>query len=806
MENLLRDIRFGLRMLVARPAFTAVAVLTLGLGIGANTAIFSVVNSVLLRPLPYADPDRLVYLEGADLRDGTKGGSICPPDFLDYRRENQVFERLAAFQSMSFTVTGDGGDAERLTAARVSAGFFETFGVAPIGAGRTFSSDEEQDGRNGVVVISYGLWQRRFGGDPGVLGRNILINGQKAAIVGVMPASFQFPRETEVWSPIAFNTPQTSVRRYHFLNAVGRLKPGVSLSQAQADMTRIARDLSKQYPESNLNYGIGLTLFAERIIGQMRQTLLILLAAVGFVLLIACANVANLMLARSAARQREVAIRSALGASRGRVIRQLLTESVLLAMAGGAVGLLLAVWGVDSLVALGPQTLARAGKVTADGRVLGFTLLISLVTGVLFGLAPALAASKLNLTDALKEGSKGSESVSRHRLRSLLIVSEVALSLILLVGAGLLIRSFMRLSQVDPGFNPSHLLTMQVALTRTSYPEAAQRVAFFKELISRVEALPGVEAAGTVSELPLSGQENDTFFTIEGKPAVAFGSTENDANVRTVSTDYFRAMGISLISGRSFSERDTLDAPKVILINEAFARRYLPGEDPIGKRMTIDYAAGFSGEIIGVVRSVNHTSLQQPVRSSEMYVSDLQAPPFGMNLVVRAGGDPARLTSAIRAQAHAIDNDVPLYNVKTMERRVAEGETETRFRTLLLAIFAGVAVLLAAIGIYGVISYSVTQRTHEIGIRIALGAERRHVVRLVVGQGMIHALVGIALGLCGAFAVTRLMASVLFQVSATDPVVFGSISVLLGAIAFLACYIPARRALRIDPMVALRYE
>jgi putative ABC transport system permease protein len=802
-----QDLRYGVRMLIKRPGFTAVAVLTLALGIGANSAIFSVVNAVLLRPLPFMEPERLVYAEGADLRDGSKGGSISPPDFLDYREQNHVFERFAAFQPLSFTLTGDGSESERISSARVSAGFFETLGVAPLAGGRTFLAEEEQDGHNAVVVINYGLWQRRYGGDPKIVGKTIALNGQNATIVGVMPAGFEYPREAQLWSPIAFKTPATSLRRTHYLRAVGRLKPGVTLAQAQADITSVARQLEQQYPDSNTNFGLGLTLLPEWTVGEMRPTLLVLLVAVGFVLLIACANVANLSLARGASRSREIAIRAALGASRGRVVRQLLTESVLMAMVGGALGLLLAMWGVDLLVSLGPENLLRMKEVATDWHVLGYTLLISVLTGILFGLFPALATSKTNLTETLKEGGRGTSGTSRQRLRSLLVISEVALSLILLIGAGLLIKSFLRLSQVDVGFKPTNLLTMQLSLTRTNYPKDEQRAVFFKQLIERIESLPGVQGAGAVSELPLSGQENDTFFNIEGKPAAAFGSTENDANIRGISPAYFQAISIPLQRGRFFDEHDALAAPKVVIVNESFVRQYLPGEDPLGKHLIIDFGSEpFKAEIVGIVGSIRHSSLGQTEPSPEMYVSLLQAPPYGANLVVRAAGEPTRLTAVIRNEVHALDKDLPIYNVKTMEQRISESASQPRFRTLLLGIFACVALLLASIGIYGVISYSVTQRTHEIGLRLALGAQRSDVLRLVIWQGMRMALIGIALGVVGAFIVMRVLSSFLFGVSATDPVTFICVSLLLAVIAFLASYIPARRATRVDPMVALRYE
>ncbi len=805
MATLWQDIRYGFRTLLKKPGFAAITVLTLALGIGVNSAIFSVVNAVLLRPLPFAEADRLVYAEGLDFRDNTKGGSISPPDFLDYREQTHTFERFAAFQPLSFTLTGE-GEPERVTSARVSAGFFETLGVQPVAGGRTFLADEEEAGRNGVVVISHSLWQSRFGGDPKLVGKTLALNGQNATIIGIMPPDFQFPREAQLWTPIAFKTPQMSQRRSHFLRAVGRLKNGVTLDQAQAEVNNIAHGLEKQYPESNTHFGLGLTLLPERLVGQLRLTLLVLLGAVGLVLLIACANVANLSLARGVSRHREIAIRSALGASRLRVVRQLLTESVLLALVGGGLGLLLAVWSVDLIVAFSPENLPRIKEVTIDWRVLLFTLFVTLLTGIIFGLFPALSTSKSNLTETLKEGSRGTMGAKGQRLRALLVVSEVALSLMLLVGAGLLIKSFLRLTHVDPGFTATNVLTMQLSLTRAKYPEPQQGAAFFQELVSRIEALPGVQAAGTVTELPFSGQDNDTFFTIEGKPPVAFGSLENDASIRIISPNYFRAIGIPLLKGRSFTDRDSINAPNTIIVSDSFARRFLPNEDPIGKRLTIDFGQPWTGEIAGVVGNIHHSDLaQEPF--TEMYVNNAQAPDPMTNLVVRAAaGDPSKLTAAIRREVQALDKDLPVYNIKTMEQRISESTAPPRFRTLLLGLFACIALLLASVGIYGVISYSVTQRTHEIGIRLALGAQASDVLRLVVKQGMVLALIGIVIGLVGAFAVTRVMASLLYGVTATDPVTFVGVSLLLAGVALVACLVPARRATKVDPMIALRHE
>jgi putative ABC transport system permease protein len=793
-------------MLLKTPGFTFVAILALSLGIGANTAIFSVVNAVLLKPLPFKEPDRLVWAQAANLKTGEQGGMISPPDFIDYRDQNRVFEHFAAIADASFTLTGETSEPERVMGVRVSSDFFETLGVKPV-QGRGFLAEEEHDGSNKVVVLSYGLWQRRFGSDPNLVGKTIELSGQSVTVVGIMPAGFQFPTETEVWSPIGFGGKDTSVRRMHYLAAIGRLKPGVTIEQAQADITAVARHLEQQYPETNKDYGMGLQLLPEQIVGDMRRSLLVLLAAVGFVLLIACVNVANLMLARGAARSKEIAIRIALGASRARVVRQLLTESVLLALLGGVFGLLLAVWGVDLLVSLSPDDLPRVKEVAIDPRVLSFTLLLSFLTGIVFGLAPALSASSRGgVNETLKEGGrKGGAGVGHNRMRSLLVVAEVALSLVLLVGAGLLVKSFLRLSHVETGFNSTSVMTMRLALPQTKYAEDAQRAVFYQQLLERTKALPGVEAAGVISELPLSGQNNDTYFALEGQPLATAGSGENLSNFRTASPDYFRAMGIPLIKGRFFNEGDREGAPRVIIISETFARTFFPNEDPIGHRLTMDLGEPWTGEIVGVVGNIRHFSLAtEPFR--EMYTNIAQTPRGMVNLVVRTRSDPATLTASIKNVVQGLDKDLPIYNPKTMEQRVSESAAAPRFRTLLLALFAALALMLAAVGLYGVISYSVTQRTHEIGIRIALGAGRRDILKLIVGRGVVLTLIGVAIGLVGAFAMTRIMASLLFGVSATDPLTYTVVSLLLVAVALIACYVPARRATRVDPMVALRYE
>lgn len=804
MDQFWRDIRYGARVLLKNPGFTIVAVLTLALGIGATTTIFSVLNGVVLRPLPFPEPERLVYMRAMNLNSGAMGGSISPPDFLDYREGVKLFDGFSVFQTISYTLSSE-AEPERLIGGRVSAGFFETLRVQPLPGGRTFTADEEQEGRNDVVVVSHGLWQRSFGGDPGLVGKSLLLNGQKYTVIGIMPRDFQYPSTAVLWTPFPFRSPGTSIRRFHFLQGVSRLKPDVNLSQAQEEVTAIARRLEKQYPESNTGYGTGLTLLTDQVIGEMRQTLWMLAGAVGFLLLIACANVANLSLARAAVRGREMAIRAALGAGRRRVIRQLLTESSLLALVGGSLGFLLAVFGVKRLVAVSPGNIPRLGDVKVDWPVLGFSLAVSLFTSLLFGLAPALAAARPDLTETLKEGGRGSAGGGHHRLRSMLVVSEVALALVLLAGATLLSRSFLRLLQVDPGFQPARVLSLQMGLPPLAYTQPAQRTLFLQQLLARVAALPGVQSAGTVSQLPMSGQNNDTSFALEGQPLAAPGMSSNNANQRVVSPDYFQTMSIPLRKGRFFTERDTADSPKVVIISESFAARFFAGQDPLGQRITMDFGEPWTAEIVGVVGNIHHNSLAAPVYR-EMYTPAAQQAPGMWNLVVRGAVDPTRLTAAIKSEVRASDKNLPIYNVRPMEERVAESAAQPRLRTTLLGIFAGLAVLLAAVGIYGVISYSVTQRTHELGIRKALGAQSGDVLRLVVRQGMALALIGVAIGLTASFGLARLIQGLLFNISPMDPWTFVSIPLLLAMVALSATLIPAWRATRVDPMVALRYE
>jgi putative ABC transport system permease protein len=803
METLLQDLRYAIRMLRKKPSFTIVVVLALAIGIGANTAIFSVVNAILLRPLPYKNFDRISMIWMNNPKLGVSEDWHSYPNYVDYKEQNQVFEDMAAFNNRSFNLTG-AGDPVRVVGAWNTASLFSVLGV-DAALGRTFTEEEQEPGKDMVVVLSNGVWRRNFGGDASVVGQQISLNGINRTVIGVMPASFGFPEKTtEFWVPLTITPQRKQARTAISYKAVGRLKPGVTLAQAQADMAAIAKRIDDQYFQSD--YGINLRLVHDQETHKVRSALLVLLGAVGFVLLIACANVANLLLARAAMREKEVAIRLALGARRWRIIRQLLTESVLLGVVGGAVGLLLAVWGLSALVALAPADIPRLDQTGIDGRVLAFTLGISLVTGLIFGLVPALQASKPDVNDALKEGGRGSTGGGGARIRNLLVVSEIALSLVLLVGAGLLIRSFMRLQQFELGFNPEHLITMRLQLPGSKYKEPKQLAGFYQQLFERIEAVPGVQSAGAISTIFLSDTPNSTNFTIEGRPAPT-GVEAIEVPFDAVSAKYFRVMGIPLISGREFDDRDAIGTPPVAIINETFANRFFPGEDPIGKR----YVYGGPGPnnpwitIVGVVGDMRRTGFDRPVRP-ETFLPNSQDPDNALTIVARTSGDPASFAGMLRDQVWSIDREQSVYDIKTMDQTLAEMLSQRRFNMLLLGIFASVALLLAALGIYGVISYSVSQRTHEIGIRMAMGAQSRDVLSLVVRHGLVLTGTGIAAGLIASFGLTRLMATLLYGVSATDPVTFIAIPVVLAGVALGACFVPARRAAKVDPIEALRYE
>ncbi|MCI0486528.1 MAG: ABC transporter permease [Blastocatellia bacterium] len=809
METLLQDLRYGARTLIKQPGFTAVAVLALALGIGANTAIFSAVNAVLLRSLSYKEPDRLMVVWERNFPRNRETNVVSPANFLDWQSQNHVFEQMAAIASIRTNLTG-AGEPEEIATQIITADFFSIMGVQPL-LGRAFIPEEFQQGKDNVVVLSQRLWQRRFGADPGVVGRAITISGQPHVVVGIMPPRFYFVnKDTEMWAPMLLDTGR-DYRKIagRYLLSVARLKSGVTIGQAQAEMTALASRLEQEHPDFNSGWGVNIVPIYEEIVGDIRIQLLILLGAVAFVLLIACANVANLLLARASSRQKEIALRAALGAGRFRIIRQLLTESVLLAALGGAAGLALAYWGVKLLISLSPKDIPRLDEIGIDMRVLGFTLAVSLLTGVIFGLLPALQSSRPDLNESLKEGGR-SQSGGRagHRARGLFVVTEVALALVLLIGAGLMIKSFVKLQQVDPGFDSQKLLTMRMLLPRSKYREDQQRVVFFDEAVRKISALPGVEAAGTISFLPLAGLGSATSFHLADKPEPPPGE-KPVTEVRVIGQDYFKAMGIPLLKGRLFTERDTAESPRVLIINETMARQMFPNEDPLGKRLIISWGDDLPDEIIGVVRDIKPTSLDADPRP--MIYWPHRREPYGfMNILVRASVDPVSLSAAAQREIRAIDSEQPIAEIQAMETVVSESIAKPRFTMLLLGIFAALALLLAAVGIYGVMSYSVTQRTHEIGIRMALGAERSDILRLVVGRGMLLALIGVVIGLIAAFILTSLstpfISDLLYSVTATDTTTFIAIPLLLALIALLSCYIPARRATKVDPMVALRYE
>jgi len=803
METLLQDIRYGLCMLRKNPGFTAVAAIALALGIASTTAIFSVVDVVLLHPLPYPDADRIV--EVGETYRGIDSGDASPANYLDWASENHVFSQMAALRWWSGALTG-GDRPERVPGAMVTASFFPLFGVNPI-LGRGLLPDDEKPGNEHVVVLSYGLWQRRFASDRSLVGRNITLNGERYAVIGVMPPQYSPDQDGELWLPSPWGVPTHPLapdkdprqfRDRSYLAVWGRLKPGVSLQQARAEMSAIGGRLAKQYPDSNDEVGVSAIPLREDMVGDIRPVLLVLLAAVGFVLLIGCANVANLLLARASARAKEISIRTALGASRRRLISQMLTESVLLALVGGILGIVLAAWAVPALLTLSPPDVRGFGSIGLNRDVLGFSLAVSVLSGILFGLAPAIQASHWNVNESLKEGERGSSGV-HARTRSALVVSEVGLSLLLLVGAGLLVRSFERLMHVDPGFDPKRLLTFTVALPPTTEPQ--QQNVFYQEVVQQLQSAPGVQSAGAVSRLPLSGGNSTRSFTLVPKSQQSYFG-----DIRVITPEYFSTMGMPLLKGRNFTRADDASTTLVAIVNEALAQKAFPGQDPIGKYIYDFGPDNQQLQIVGVIGNIRHVSLADAPRP-EVYQPLGQATWTSMFMVVRSKTDgPDALISAAQNAVWSVNRDVPLPNVRTMEEVIGRSVQRRTFAMLLLAIFAGLAMLLAAIGLYGVMSYSVSQRTREIGVRLALGAQRADVLRLVVGQGMTLVAAGVGLGIVAALALTRLMSGLLFGVSARDPLVFSLFAVLLITVALIASYVPARRAAKVDPMVALRYE
>jgi putative ABC transport system permease protein len=803
MQALAQDLRHGARLLVRSPGFSVVAILALAIGIGANTAIFSVINTLLVQRLPYADADRLAIVWEHNTVRNRPNNVVGPANFLHWREMNGVFEDLAAITfTYSVTVTGD-AEPEELQAQSISAELFQILGVQPA-RGRGFTAAENVPSAR-TIVISDRLWKRRFAADPGILERPIVSQGVAYTIVGVMPPGFSFlDKSVDVWVPIGF-TAQARTPRGRSLMVVGRLKPGVTVARAQADMTQVSANLTRMFPDFNTGWTSRVVSLREQLTGDVRPALLVLAGAVAFVLLIACANVANLLLARATARQRELAVRAALGAGRARLVRQLLAESVVLAGIGGACGLALAWWALGFLRAVVAERLPiqRLEMVGIDVWVLLFTLAASLVCGLIFGVVPALTASGASLTDSLKEGGRSGSAARGNRTRSVFVVAEVALALVLLVGAGLLVRSFMRLLEQSPGFDPARTVTMRVSLPQVRYGAEGQRAQFLQRLFQEVDALPGVESAGAISFLPLTSLGAATSMQIVGQPVPARGQ-EPVTDVRVITHDYLRAMGVPLVKGRLFNENDPADARGRVVINETLARRHWPGEDPIGKRIRITWD-DLEDEVIGVVGDVRHQGLDTETRAMTYW--PFARNPYGtMTVAVRTTGDRTNVVASIVGVVRRLDSELVVANIKTMDEIVSDSVAQRRLTMLLLTVFAGAALLLAAVGIYGVIAYGVTQRTQEIGIRMALGAQRGDVLRMVVRQALLLAAAGIVIGGTGAFALTQLMTGLLFQVTPGDPLTFATVSAILAGVALLASYIPGRRATRVDPVIALRSE
>jgi putative ABC transport system permease protein len=805
IETAWRDVRFGVRALVHSPVFSVVTVLSLALGIGANTAIFSVVNGLLLRPLPYPESERIVDVWHTPPQQSFPGldrFSVSPANYLDWKAQSSVFDQIAVYTYTGFSLSTS-NDPLPLIGAAVSSDFFSVLRTNPM-QGRTFTPDEEGPGRDQVVVIGQGLWQRAFGANPNIIGQTLTINSRSFTVVGIMPAGFEFPREAELWVPLAWDDKDRQIRSMHDYLVIARLKQNVSQGQAQAEMSTISSRLEQQYPEANKGWGAVVIPLREDIVGDIRPALLVLFCAVGFVLLVACANVANLMLARGANRQREIAVRIALGAGRARLIRQLLTESVLLAVSGGVLGLLLAVWGSKMLFQLG--SLPNSGDIGIDTWVLGFTLLVSFGAGIIIGIVPAFRFTRTNVSDTLKQGSgrTGGSSIKQHT-RKALVISEVALSLVLLIGAGLMIRSFWKLQNVDPGFDTSNALTMSIVLTPIRYSEPHQRLAFVDRAIEQIRAVPGVVSVGTTTKIPLAGGGSTQPFSIEGRPAPAIAE-QPMAQTRYISPDYFRAIGIPLRHGRFFSDYDRDNSVPVVIISEAMARRFWPGENPIGRRLTPSFHPEQGArEIVGVVGDVKTSGLEVDA-SAMMYLPYKQAALPFISFVVRTTSNPESLVQPVSTAIYSIDKEQALTNIQTMDQVLIESLSKRRFNMTLLLTFAGMALVLAAVGVYGVMNYTVTLRRRELGIRMALGAGRMDVLRLVLGQGLTLTLIGVAAGLISAYALTRLMASLLYGVTATDYITFVSVSAVLIAVGVVASYVPARRATKVNPTIALRSE
>ena len=805
ISTFFQDVRFSVRQLRGSPGFTAVAVIALALAIASVTAIFSVVDAVLLHPLPYKEADRIVLLSQVDRRQGTWTDDSSPANYLDWKARNDVFSIMAAARGWQMNLA-EGGQPERIRTTMATASFFSLFDVAPL-LGRTLLPEDEQPGRERVAVLSYGLWKRRYGGDRAVIGRDIMLDGRPFTVVGVMPPSFAPDEQGELWLPSPWGIPThplsprqdpRTMRDRIYMDVWARLKPGITLQQASSEMDAIARQLEKQYPNEDDNVGVGVQRMQDYLVGDVRPVLLMLMAAVGLVLLIGCANVANLLLARASKRAREISVRVAMGAGRLRLVRQLLTESVLLGLLGGIAGVLLAAWAVPALLSLSPQEISNFKHVGISRDVLFFSFAVSVLSGILFGLAPAVQGSSVNLHEALKEGDRGS-SRGRGRTRSALVIAEVGISLVLLAGAGLLVKSFVRLMQVDPGFDAERLLVFNVGLPSSSEP--TRQDAFYQQVVERLQAVPAVQAVGAVSRLPLSGGNSSRWFTIPGS-----NRRDCNADIRVSTPGYFHTMGMPLFEGRNFSDHDLPNTLHVAIVNRVLAEKYFAGQDPIGRYITDFGSDSERLQIVGVVGNVRHTDLETAPRP-EIYLPFGQAHWPSAYIAVRSSlADPLELTTAAQNAVWSVDKSVPLANVRSMQQVVANSTLRRKFTMTLLAIFSGLALVLAAVGLYGVMAYSVAQRTREIGIRMALGAQRGDVLRLVVGQGMGLAGAGVLLGFVASLGLTRLMRGLLFGVSASDPLTFVAVAVCLSGVALAASYLPARRAARVSPTVALRYE
>ncbi|HXJ88251.1 MAG TPA: ABC transporter permease [Candidatus Binatia bacterium] len=815
MENLFQDSRFALRQLLKSPGFSAVAILTLALGIGANTAIFSVVNGFLLRPLPFKDPDRIVrvwHTPPAKSFPGMTMFSVSAANYFDWQRENHVFDRMAIYNYRGLTLTGVPQPLQ-VDASAVSSGFFEVLAVRPL-HGRVFSPEEDQPGRTNVAVLSYHFWQEHFGANPNIVGRNVTMDGQNFLVAGVMPESFRFPEFAQMWTPMGWTDKERAVRGEHHSVVIARLRPGVDRKQAQAEMNTISQRLEQLYPADDKGWGALVIPLHDDLVRDVRPALLVLLGAVAFVLLIACANVANLALAKAFGRQKEIAIRTALGASAWRVLRQVLTESVLLAILGGVLGLILAPFGQHLILKFLGNQIPGALTVHLDLKVLAFTLCISVLTGIFAGVLPAIRLAKSDLTQALKTGlGRTDVSSGSHGTRRVLVVAEVALSLVLLVGAGLMIRSFQQLQSVAPGFDSNGVLTMTPAVARAKFSEPTRQINFFEQVLQRVRALPGVESAGVIDDIPLDMGGSHQPIQIEGQPQVAMAD-QPEVDVRLISAGYLKAMHIPLLRGRDFGELDVNGRPSSVLISESMARSFWPGEDPIGKRLTLTFSPDHVREVVGVVGDVKLDGLDQARPSTTLYVplgqlsepGDVAFNSFPMTLVVRCTTPPGNMVPSVTSAIHKVDGSMPIRDIFTMDDVVANSLSQSRFNMLLLGVFAGLALLLAAVGIYSVLSYSVRQRVPEIGIRLALGARVTDVLRMVVMEGMRPTLLGVAIGIAGALAMGRVVANLTFQVKPTDPATFIAVAAVLALIALLACVIPAYRASKVDPVIALRNE